>query len=59
MRDIPISLTCADYAQVMPLATGDVKPYGTALTLIHRTAGSGETSAEMPRRALKAGVARW
>jgi hypothetical protein len=29
MADIPISLTCADYARVMPLATGDVKPEGT------------------------------
>jgi hypothetical protein len=28
MADIPIALTCADYARVMPLATGDVKPEG-------------------------------
>jgi hypothetical protein len=32
MADIPISLTCADYARVMPLATGDVKPDLIALT---------------------------
>jgi 4,5-dihydroxyphthalate decarboxylase len=58
MPGISSGLACADYAQVMPLATGDVKPYGIALTLIHGTAGSGEMSAEMLRR-LKAGVARW
>ena len=29
---IPITLTCADYARVMPLATGEVKPEGIALT---------------------------
>jgi 4,5-dihydroxyphthalate decarboxylase len=52
MPDIPISLTCADYARVMPLATGDVKPDGIALTLIHGTGGSWEMRAEMLRRAL-------
>jgi 4,5-dihydroxyphthalate decarboxylase len=52
MADIPISLTCADYARVMPLATGDVKPEGIALTLIHGTGGSWEMRAEMLRRAL-------
>ena len=52
MADIPISLTCADYARVMPLATGDVKPEGVALTLIHGTGGSWEMRAEMLRRAL-------
>src|SRR6266568_3182479 len=31
MVEIPISLTCADYARVMPLATGEVKPEGIAL----------------------------
>ena len=40
MPDIPIRLTCADYARVMPLATGDVKPDGIALTLVHGTGGS-------------------
>jgi 4,5-dihydroxyphthalate decarboxylase len=52
MAGIPISLTCADYARVMPLATGDVKPDGIALTLIHGTGGSWEMRAEMLRRAL-------
>ena len=52
MPGIPISLTCADYARVMPLATGDVKPDGIALTLIHGTGGSWEMRAEMLRRAL-------
>jgi 4,5-dihydroxyphthalate decarboxylase len=52
MPDIPISLTCADYARVMPLATGDVKPDGIVLTLIHGTGGSWEMRAEMLRRAL-------
>src|SRR5215470_13738302 len=52
MADLPITLTCADYARVMPLATGDVKPDGIALTLIHGTGGSWEMRAEMLRRAL-------
>src|SRR5208283_2086467 len=50
--DIPITLTCADYARVMPLAIGDVKPDGIALTLVLGTGGSWETRAEMLRRAL-------
>ena len=29
-----ITLTCADYARLMPLATGEVKPDGIALTMI-------------------------
>lgn len=52
MSDIPISLTCADYARVMPLATGDVKPEGIALTLILGSGGSCEMRAEMLRRTL-------
>src|SRR5215471_10634005 len=52
MADIPITLTCADYARVMPLATGNVKPDGIALTLIHGSGGSWEARAEMLRRAL-------
>src|SRR5215471_15607099 len=52
MADLPITLTCADYARVMPLATGDVKPDGIALTLIHGSGGSWEMRAEMLRRAL-------
>jgi 4,5-dihydroxyphthalate decarboxylase len=52
MPGIPIRLTCADYARVMPLVTGDVKPDGIDLTLIHGTGGSWEMRAEMLRRAL-------
>lgn len=52
MADIPITLTCADYARVMPLATGDVKPDGITLSLVHGTGGSWEMRAEMLRRAL-------
>ena len=36
----------------MPLATGDIKPEGIELTLIHGTGGSWEMRAEMLRRAL-------
>ena len=28
MADLPIRLTCADYARVMPLAAGELKPDG-------------------------------
>jgi 4,5-dihydroxyphthalate decarboxylase len=52
MVDVPINLTCADYARVMPLAIGDVKPDGIDLTLIHGSGGSWEGRAEMLRRAL-------
>jgi 4,5-dihydroxyphthalate decarboxylase len=52
MSDISITLTCADYARVMPLATGNVKPEGIALTLILGSGGSWEKRAEMLRRAL-------
>ena len=53
MADLPINLTCADYARVMPLATGDIRPEGIALTLIHGRGGSWEMRAEMLRRALE------
>ena len=52
MSDIPITLTCADYARVMPLATGEVKPEGIELTVIIGSGGSWETRAERLRRAL-------
>src|SRR6516225_4129565 len=52
MAGLPITLTCADYARVMPLVTGDVKPNGIALTLIHGSGGSWEMRAEMLRRSL-------
>jgi len=52
MADIPITLTCADYARVMPLTTGDIKPDGIDLTLVLGRGGSWEMRAEMLRRAL-------
>jgi len=52
MADIPITLTCADYARIMPLATGEVESDGIALTLILGRGGSWERRAEMLRRAL-------
>jgi 4,5-dihydroxyphthalate decarboxylase len=50
---LPITLTCADYARVMPLATGEVKPEGIALTLILGSRGSWPARAEMLRRAVQ------
>ncbi|HYU12898.1 MAG TPA: hypothetical protein VEK82_10010 [Stellaceae bacterium] len=52
MANIPITLTCADYARLAPLMTGDVKPEGVDLTVIHGTGGSWPARAEMLRRAL-------
>src|SRR5438067_12979839 len=52
MADLPIALTCADYARLTPLMTGDVKPEGISLTLIHGTGGSWPAGAEMLQRAL-------
>jgi 4,5-dihydroxyphthalate decarboxylase len=51
MANLPISLTCADYARVMPLAVGDVKPDGIDLSMILGRAGSWPMRAEMLRRA--------
>ncbi|PYM92473.1 MAG: hypothetical protein DME08_20750 [Candidatus Rokuibacteriota bacterium] len=53
MAEIPIALTCADYARVMPLATGEVKPEGIALTMILGSRGSWPARAEMLRRAVQ------
>jgi 4,5-dihydroxyphthalate decarboxylase len=53
MTDIPITLTCADYARIMPLATGEVKPSGIALTMILGSRGSWPARAEMLRRAVQ------
>jgi 4,5-dihydroxyphthalate decarboxylase len=50
---IPITLTCADYARVMPLATGEVTPEGIALTLVLGQRGSWPARAEMLRRAVQ------
>ncbi len=52
MAELPITLTCADYARVMPLAVGQVKPDGIALTLILSRRGSWPERAEMLRRAV-------
>jgi len=50
---IPVTLTCADYARVTPLATGAVKPDGIALTLVLGSRGSWPARAEMLRRAVQ------
>jgi len=53
MADIAVALTCADYARIMPLATGEVKPEGIALTMILGSRGSWPARAEMLRRAVQ------
>src|SRR5438046_8474557 len=53
MAEIPITLTGADYARIMPLATGQVKPAGIALTMILGNRGSWPARAEMLRRAVQ------
>jgi len=52
MPDLPLILTAADYARLMPLATGMVKPRGVDLTLLLGSAGSWTERATMLRRAL-------
>src|ERR1700687_4380406 len=54
MAALPIRLTCADYARLAPLMTGDVTAEGVELTLIHGTGGSWPARAEMLRRAISA-----
>jgi len=51
MANLPIRLTCADYARVIPLAIGDVKPDGIDLSMILGRSGSWPIRAEMLRRA--------
>ena len=51
--ELPISLTCADYARIMPLATGEVKPDDIALTMVLGRRGSWPARAEMLRRAVQ------
>jgi 4,5-dihydroxyphthalate decarboxylase len=53
MADVRVSLTCADYARVLPLATGEVRPEGIALTMILGSRGSWPARAEMLRRAVQ------
>jgi 4,5-dihydroxyphthalate decarboxylase len=50
---LPITLTCADYARVMPLATGDVKPDGIALRLVLGSRGSWAARVDLLRRAVE------
>lgn len=51
MADLPLTLTCADYARVMPLATGAVRPEGIDLTMLLGHEGSWPARADMLRRA--------
>jgi 4,5-dihydroxyphthalate decarboxylase len=53
MPQICITLTAADYARLMPLATGEVKPHGIDLTLLLSRRGSWPERAEMLRRAVE------
>ena len=53
MSDLPLTLTCADYARVMPLAAGTIKPAGIALTMILGQSGKWTGRAEMLRRAVQ------
>jgi 4,5-dihydroxyphthalate decarboxylase len=51
MGDLPITLSVADYARLMPLASGAVRPKGIALTLLLGEEGSWPRRAELLRRA--------
>lgn len=53
MANVPITLTCADYARLMPLATGEVKPEGIDLRMVLGRRGSWRMRAEMLRRAVQ------
>lgn len=53
MANLPITLTAADYARLMPLADGEIKPEGIDLTLILGSQGSWAARAEMLRRAMQ------
>jgi 4,5-dihydroxyphthalate decarboxylase len=52
MTTTPITLACADYARVMPLATGDVVPENVKLTFITGHEGSWPARAAILRRTL-------
>lgn len=52
MADLKLTLTCADYARVMPIVTRAVKPEGIDLTLEVGIGGSWPMRAEMLRRAI-------
>lgn len=51
MTNLPLTLTAADYARLMPLASGAVAADGIDLTLLLGRAGSWPERAEMLRRA--------
>jgi 4,5-dihydroxyphthalate decarboxylase len=51
MTDLPLTLTCADYPRLLPLAAGLVKPAGIALRLVLGRRGDWGDRAEMLRRA--------
>src|SRR5436190_18588495 len=53
MADLSLTLTCADYARLAPLMSGDVKPEGIHLALVHGTGGSWPARADMLSRALQ------
>jgi 4,5-dihydroxyphthalate decarboxylase len=53
MAGTRLLLTCADYARVLPLATGEVKPEGIDLTMILGRRGSWPDRAEILRRAVQ------
>jgi 4,5-dihydroxyphthalate decarboxylase len=53
MAEPSITLTCADYARVLPLVTGEIKPEGIDLTMILGRRGSWPDRAEMLRRAVQ------
>src|SRR5262249_56696804 len=53
MADLPVSLTCADYARVMPLAAGAVKPDGIALTMVLGSRGSWTARMDLLRRTVQ------
>ncbi|TCR66580.1 hypothetical protein [Bosea sp. BK604] len=51
MTEISVRLACADYARVMPLASGAVKPAGIDLSLTIGRGGSWPLRADLLRRA--------
>ncbi|MBM3549892.1 MAG: hypothetical protein FJX54_23375 [Alphaproteobacteria bacterium] len=51
MADLPISLTCADYVRVLPLACGMIETPGIELTMLLGRAGKWTDRAEALRRA--------
>ena len=52
MTDLPITLTCSDYARIMLLASGEVRAKGVDLRLITSKPASWDDRQEMMRRAM-------